>query len=47
MPHKFPAVTQISNLNTLSDILVCRIRWDNPAVIRERDIILDPNLPRM
>ncbi len=45
--HKFLAATQISGLGALSDILIYRICWDDPAVIRERDMILDPNLPRV
>ncbi len=47
IPHKFFTITQISGLNVLFDTLVCRIRWDNPTIIRERDIILGPNLPRV
>ncbi len=38
---------QISDFGIFSDVLIYRIRWDDPAVIRECDIMLDPDLPRV
>lgn len=33
----------LANLGALSDALVCRRRWDCPAVLHERDIVLGTN----
>jgi len=38
---------QILGFDIFFDVLVCRIRWDDPAVIRERDVMLGPDLPRV
>ena len=38
---------QISDFGIFSDVLIYRIRWDDPTIIRERDIMLGPDLPRV
>ena len=43
IPYRFAAAVEISGLSALSDALVCRRRWDSPAVLRDRDILLGPD----
>ena len=40
IPYRFPAAVEVSGLGALSDALVCRRRWDSPAVVEERDMML-------
>jgi hypothetical protein len=40
IPYKFPAAVEVAGLGALSDALVCRRRWDSPAVLRDRDTLL-------
>jgi hypothetical protein len=40
IPYRFPAAVEVAGLGALSDALVCRRRWDSPAVLQERDIML-------
>jgi hypothetical protein len=40
IPYRFPAAVEVASLGALSDALVCRRRWDSPAVLQERDIML-------
>jgi hypothetical protein len=39
-PYRFPAAVELSGLGALSDALVCRRRWNSPAVLAERDAVL-------
>lgn len=43
IPFRFPAAVELANLGALSDALVCRRRWNSPAVLCERDIVLGTN----
>ena len=43
IPYRFAAAVEISGFSALSDALVCRRRWDSPAVLRVRDILLGPD----
>jgi hypothetical protein len=40
IPYRFPGTVVLTGLGALSDALVGRRRWDDPAVLRERDIVL-------
>jgi hypothetical protein len=40
IPYKFPVSTEVIGLGVLSDALVCRLKWDSPRVLRERDLLL-------
>ena len=42
VPYAFPAATQITGLGAVSDALVGRVRWDNPAVVAEQTLLFDP-----
>ena len=39
-PYAFPAAVQVTGLGAVSDALVGRVRWTNPAVINDMSIIL-------
>jgi hypothetical protein len=43
IPYRFPGTVVLTGLGPLSDALVGRRRWDDPAVLRERDIVLGPD----
>jgi hypothetical protein len=43
VPYKF-AVVQISELEILIDILICRARWDNFIILQKRDLLLNNNI---
>ena len=40
VPYAFPAASQICGLGAISDALVGRVRWDNPSVMFEQQILL-------
>jgi hypothetical protein len=39
-PFRFPAGVELVGLGAISDVLVCRRRWNSPAVLKERNILL-------
>ncbi|KAI1073847.1 hypothetical protein F5B20DRAFT_586835 [Whalleya microplaca] len=39
-PSRFPAALPLDGLGNLSNALVCRAKWDDPLVIRERNLLL-------
>ena len=41
--YRFAVAVEIFGLSALSDALVCRRRWDSPAVLCDRDILLGPD----
>ncbi|EFW15145.1 conserved hypothetical protein [Coccidioides posadasii str. Silveira] len=43
VPYRFPTAIQLQGLGAISDALVGRIRWDNPLVIEELDILFGPD----
>ncbi|MCJ1264258.1 hypothetical protein MMC22_004129 [Lobaria immixta] len=40
LPYRFPPTVPLTGLGALSDVLVCRHRWDNPMALDERDLVL-------
>jgi len=40
IPYAFPAATQVASISAISDALIGRRRWTNPAVIAERAVLL-------
>ncbi|EAS27142.2 uncharacterized protein CIMG_12596 [Coccidioides immitis RS] len=43
VPYQFPTTIQLQDLGAISDALVGQIRWDNPMVIKELDILFGPD----
>ncbi|EAS32718.2 uncharacterized protein CIMG_03742 [Coccidioides immitis RS] len=43
VPYRFPTAIQLQGLEAISDALVGRVRWDNPTVIEELDILFGPH----
>jgi len=43
IPYRFPAAVELTAASALSDALLGRRRWDSPAVIRDRDLLLTGN----
>ncbi|KMU74204.1 hypothetical protein CISG_10321 [Coccidioides immitis RMSCC 3703] len=43
VPYRFPTAIQLQGLEVISDALVGRVRWDNPTVIEELDILFGPH----
>lgn len=40
IPYRFPAAVELVGISALSDALVCRRRWDSPAVVADRNLLL-------
>jgi hypothetical protein len=41
--YAFSIVIAISGLGMLSDAIICRVKWNDPGVLHERDIMLGDN----
>jgi hypothetical protein len=41
--YTFLIAVAISGLKILSDAIICRVKWNNPSVLHERDIMLNDN----
>ncbi len=41
-PYAFPAAVPVTGLGPISDALVGRIRWDNPLVLQDLELLLGP-----
>jgi hypothetical protein len=41
--YAFLIAITISGLGMLSDVIICRAKWNNPGILHERDIMLDDN----
>lgn len=46
IPYAFPAATQVASISALSDALVGRRRWTDPAVLTERAVLLGNDLDK-
>ena len=43
IPYRFPAAVELTAASALSDALLGKRRWDSPAVIRDRNLLLTSN----
>jgi hypothetical protein len=41
--YAFPAAVTISGLGMLSDAIVCRVKWNDPDILHERDVMFGDN----
>jgi hypothetical protein len=43
VPYAFLTAIAISGLGMLSDAIICRVKWNDPGILHERDIMLGDN----